>query len=84
MTETKNSGQPDNNAGNAAATNIQADDNATSTETLSDIEKKEVVAQSGSSARGEDDRAATEATPDGQFDGANGEGTRGKDDGGPM
>jgi hypothetical protein len=36
----ENSGQPDNDAGNAAATNIQADDNATSTETLSDIEKK--------------------------------------------
>lgn len=84
MTETKNSGQPKNDADNAAATNTQVDDDATSTETLSDIEKKEVVTQSGSSVQGKDDRSITEATPDGQFDNASGEGTRGKDDGGPM
>ncbi len=85
MTETKNSGQPKNDAGNTAATNVQANDAAaTSTETLRDIEKKEVVKQSGSSAQGVDNRSATGATPDGQFDNASGEGTRGKDDGGPM
>ncbi len=84
MTETKKSEQPKNSDNNAATTNIQADDDATSTETLSDIEKKEVVAPSGSEARDEDNRSTIEATPDGQFDGASGEGTRGKDDSGPM
>ncbi len=84
MTETKNSGQPNNDADNAAATNIQADDDATSTETLSDIEKTEVVTQGNSNAQDEDNRSAAGATPDGQFDSASDEGTRGKDDGGPM
>ncbi len=84
MTETKNSEQPKNDAGNTAATNIQANDDATSTETLRDIEKKEVVSQSDGSAQEVDNRSATEATPDGQFDSASVEGTRGKDDGGPM
>lgn len=84
MTETKNSEQPKTVVDNSAATNIQADVDATSTETLSDIEKKEVVAPSGSDARDEDNRSTIEATPDGQFDGASGEGTRGKDDSGPM
>ncbi len=84
MTETKNSGQSKNDADDAAATNLQTNDDATSTETLSDIEKKEVVAQSDSSAQDEDNRSATEATPDGQFDSSSGEGSRGKDDSGPM
>ncbi len=84
MTETKNSGQPKNDADNAAATNIRADDEATSTETLSDIEKKEVVTRPDSSAQDEDSRSTAKATPDGQFDSASGEGTRGKDDGGLM
>lgn len=84
MAETKNSGQPENDAGTAAATNVQANDDAASTETLSDIEKKEVAAQTAGSVQEEGSRSASEATPDGQFDGAGGEGTRGKDDGGPM
>lgn len=85
MTETKKSGQPKIDAGNTAATTIHTDDDATNTETLSDIEKKEVVAPSdSSSAQDEDKRSTTKATPDGEFDSASGEGTRGKDDAGPM
>ncbi len=85
MKEAKDSGQSENAVGNSAARNRQADDDATSTETLSDIEKKEVVVQADSSTQDEDNRSTIEATPDGQFDTAGDDkGTRGKDDSGPM
>ena len=85
MKEAKDSGQPKNAADSNVATNRQADDDATSTETLSDIEKKEVVAQGNSNAQDEDNRSTTEATPDGQFDSSSDDkGARGKDDSGPM
>lgn len=85
MKEAKDTGQPKNAVGNSAARNRQADDDATSTETLSDIEEKEVVAQADSNTQDEDNRSTTEATPDGQFDSASDDkGTRGKDDSGPM
>ncbi len=85
MKEAKNSGQPENAVDDTAARNRQTGNDATSTETLSDIEKKEVVAQADSNAQGEDNRSTTEATPDGQLDSASDDkSTRGKDDSGPM
>ncbi len=84
MKEAKDSRQPENAVDNIAARNRQADD-ATSTEILSDIEKKEVVTQADSNLQDEDNRSTNEATPDGQFDNASDDkGTRGKDDSGLM
>lgn len=77
MAEMKKSGQSSNDAANAS-TNTQANNDATSAQTLSDIEKREVVPQSDSSTQDEDTGLAAGATPDNQFDSAGEEGTRGK------
>lgn len=63
------------------------DAEATSSETLSDVEKSQETSgtkQGTSSESGTTDNASSTPSPDGAFDGSRGESGDGRDTGGPM